>query len=55
MQRLPSKVMREMLLAGFPDLDAGTLAQVLALGLLAADLGGRVAAEEEAGGEAAAE
>lgn len=41
--------LREMLLQGFPELDATTLAQVLALGLLAADLGGRVAAEEEAG------
>lgn len=40
--------LREMLLAGFPDLDSDTLAQVLAMGLLAADLGGRVAVEEEA-------
>lgn len=40
--------LREMLLAGFPDLEADTLAQVLAMGLLAADLGGRVAVEEEA-------
>lgn len=40
--------LREMLLAGFPDLDADTLAQVLAMGLLAAELGGRVAVEEEA-------
>ena len=40
--------LREMLLAGFPDLDSDTLAQVLAVGLLAADLGGRVAVEEEA-------
>jgi phage gp29-like protein len=40
--------LREMLLAGFPDLNADTLAQVLAVGLLAADLGGRVAVETEA-------
>lgn len=40
--------LREMLLNGFPDLDSDTLAQVLAMGLLAADLGGRVAVEEEA-------
>lgn len=43
--------LREMLLAGFPDLDADTLAQVLALGLLAAEMGGRGAVEEDAGGE----
>lgn len=42
--------LREMLLAGYPDLNADTLAQVLAIGLLAADLGGRVAVEEEAAG-----
>lgn len=40
--------LREMLLGGYPDIDADTLAHVLAMGLLAADLGGRVAVEEEA-------
>lgn len=34
--------LREMLLAGFPALDAGPLAEALALGLLGADLAGRV-------------
>lgn len=41
--------LREMLLAGYPDLDADTLAQVLAMGLLAANAGGRVSVEVEAG------
>jgi phage gp29-like protein len=41
--------LREMLLAGYPDLDADTLAEVLAMGLLAAHAGGRVSVEEEAG------
>ncbi|MFN3575378.1 MAG: DUF935 domain-containing protein [Tabrizicola sp.] len=40
--------LRELLLNGYPDLDAGTLADVLAMGLLAAHAGGRVAVEEEA-------
>ncbi len=41
--------LREMLLAGFPDLDEGTLAHVLATGLMAAHAGGRVSVEVEAG------
>jgi len=40
--------LRDMLLSGYPDLDAATLAQVLAMGLLSANAGGRVAVEEEA-------
>jgi phage gp29-like protein len=40
--------LREMLLAGYPDLDSDTLAQVLAMGLLAAHAGGRVSVEVEA-------
>lgn len=40
--------LREMLLAAYPDLNSDTLAQVLAIGLLAADLGGRVAVETAA-------
>lgn len=40
--------LKATLLAAYPDLDAGTLAQVLALGLLAADAGGRVAAGVDA-------
>lgn len=40
--------LREMLLNGYPDLDADTLAQVLAMGLLAAHAGGRVSVEVEA-------
>jgi phage gp29-like protein len=40
--------LREMLVSGFPDLDSETLAQVLAMGLLAAEAGGRVAAAIEA-------
>jgi phage gp29-like protein len=42
--------LREMLLNGFPEMDSSTLQQVLATGFLAATLGGRVAAEEEAAG-----
>jgi phage gp29-like protein len=41
--------LREMLLAGFPDLDASNLSAVLAMGLQAAHLAGRVAVEEDAG------
>jgi phage gp29-like protein len=41
--------LQELLLAGFPDLDAGNLAAVLAMGLQAAHLAGRVAVEEDAG------
>lgn len=41
--------LRAMLLTGYPDLDADTLGQVLAMGLLAAHAGGRVSVEEEAG------
>jgi phage gp29-like protein len=40
--------MQQMLLTAFPDLDAGSLAAVLALGLVAANAGGRVAASEDA-------
>jgi phage gp29-like protein len=40
--------LREMLVAGFPYLDADSLAQVLAMGLMAAEAGGRVAAAIEA-------
>jgi len=40
--------LRAMLLNGYPDLDADTLAQVLAMGLLAAHAGGRVSVEVEA-------
>ncbi|TDE40935.1 DUF935 domain-containing protein [Antarcticimicrobium sediminis] len=40
---------REMLLAGFPDLDADDLVQVMAQALTAADLGGRAAVEQESG------
>lgn len=39
---------REMLLAGFPALDSGALAQVMAAGLLTADLAGRAAVADEA-------
>lgn len=39
---------REMLLAGFPDLDTGQLAQVMALGLMASHAAGRVEIEDEA-------
>lgn len=42
--------LREMLLNSYTEIDFDTLAQVLALGLLAASSGGRVAAEEEAAG-----
>ena len=38
--------LRQMLLVAFPDVDASILAQVLALGLVAADAGGRVAVLE---------
>lgn len=40
--------LKAMLLAAYPDLDAGHLRQVLALGLMAADLGGRGAVTAEA-------
>lgn len=40
--------LREMLLAGFPDIDADALADVIAMGLVAANAGGRIAVEEEA-------
>jgi phage gp29-like protein len=42
---------RAMLLAGFPDLDAGPLARVLAQAMLAGQLAGREAVEDEAGRE----
>ena len=38
-----------MLLAGFPELDAGGFAQILAQAILAGHLGGRVMADEGAG------
>ncbi len=38
---------REMLLAGFPDVDSTALAEVLAKGLIAAHAGGRAALEDE--------
>lgn len=41
---------REMLLAGFPDMDSGALATVMAAAMMAAWGAGRVAVEEEAGG-----
>lgn len=40
--------LRQMLLTGFPDLDTSDLTAVLALGLVAANAGGRVAASEDA-------
>lgn len=40
--------LRAMLLAGYPDVDASALAEVLSLGLVAAHAGGRVAAAESA-------
>lgn len=40
---------REMLLAGFPRLDSTSLAAVLAQAMMAADLGGRAAVQEETG------
>ena len=40
--------LQQMLLTGFPDLDASDLTAVLALGLVAANAGGRVAASEDA-------
>lgn len=40
--------LREMILAGFPQIDAAALADVLALGLVAANAGGQIAAAEEA-------
>lgn len=39
--------LREMMRAAFPDLDAGGLARVLAQGMLAARLGGRVAVQDD--------
>ena len=39
--------LREMLLAGFPDLDTHAISQVIALGLVAAHAGGRIAADQE--------
>ncbi|QYK42856.1 MAG: DUF935 domain-containing protein [Paracoccaceae bacterium] len=39
--------LREMMLAAFPDLDVASLGRVIAQGLLAAHLGGRVAVTEE--------
>ena len=45
--------LQAMLLAGFPDLDAAGLAEVLALAMTAGTLGGRAAVAEEAAGEAA--
>lgn len=44
--------LQAMLLAGFPDLDAAGLAEVLALAMTAGTLGGRAAVAEEAAGEA---
>lgn len=41
---------REMLFAGFPDIDSGALATVMAQAMMAAWGAGRVAVEEEAGG-----
>lgn len=41
---------REMLLSGFPTLDSGALAQVMAQAMMSAWGAGRVAVEEEAGG-----
>jgi len=40
--------LREMLLAGFPDIDASVLADVIALGLVAANAGGQIAVDEAA-------
>ena len=40
---------REMLLAGFPKLDASALAEKIAQGMMAAHAGGRALAEEESG------
>lgn len=40
--------LQQMLLTGFPQLDASDLTAVLALGLVAANAGGRVAASEDA-------
>ena len=42
--------LREMLLAAFPKIDSGGLARILAQGLLASHLGGRVMAGEDADG-----
>jgi hypothetical protein len=39
--------LRVMVLSAFPDIDAGQLAQVLGLGLVAAHAGGRAAIIEE--------
>lgn len=41
---------REMMLAGFPDMESGALATVMAQAMMAAWGAGRVAVEEEAGG-----
>lgn len=46
--------LRQMLVAGFPDLEVGDLAETLALGLLAANLAGRTEVAHEATQEAAA-
>ncbi len=40
--------LREMLLAGFPDLDTRAISQVIALGLVAAHAGGQIAANQDA-------
>ncbi|NTT86912.1 DUF935 domain-containing protein [Tabrizicola fusiformis] len=40
--------LRQMLVEGFPALDVGDLTEVIAQGLMAANLGGRVAVEDEA-------
>jgi phage gp29-like protein len=42
--------LREMMLAAFPDLDAGGLAEVLALAMLSAHLGGRAMVDAESNG-----
>lgn len=42
--------LREMLLQGFPEIDATALADVIALGLVAANAGGQIAVDEAAGG-----
>jgi phage gp29-like protein len=44
--------LREMLLAGFPDISPDALADVIAMGLLAANGAGRVVASADAGGAA---
>lgn len=41
--------LREMLVGSYPDLDSGALSSLLAQALMSAELGGRVAVQEEAG------